>query len=803
MPTKKRLVTIGHSYVVGLNRRLGHELCRAAPPGWDVTMVAPKSFHGDLGPIQFASENDEPCEVISVAARNSKYIHLMNYGRELKELLSPGWGLVHCWEEPFVYSASQIVRWSKDSPVVLYSFQNIPKTYPLPFSWMERSNMKAAAGWIAAGQTVSDALCTRENYHNRPSCIIPLGVDLKHFQPNRDQGIKVRQSLGWDSAGPPIVGFLGRFIEEKGLSLIMDSLDACQTPWRALFVGGGVMQSKLNRWSATHPGKVRIVNNVKHHEVPSYLNAMDILLAPSQTRRHWREQLGRMIIEAFACGVPVVGSDSGEIPHVIMSAGEILPEKDVKAWTAKIEELLESPVRRRELSEAGTHRARSTFAWPVIAKQHWDFFEVVLDQSKRIGDKATKPVDGLLFESEFLPENTIAASSDVKPKTLHFARKQPRRLLTIAHSYVLRVNRVLANEFQNQSNGQWEVTAVAPTFFKGRNDIRPLVMDVPQNESSRVVGIRCKFTDRIHIFHYARELRPIIRSGFDLVHAWEEPYIAVGLQLALWTPKNVPLVFRTAQSLDKRYVPPFNLIERYCVDRMSGWIFSGSLVEKNLLSRPGYGNKPRHRAPLGFDPNALFVDRASGLEIRRRLGWDDTTPVVGYLGRFVKDKGLSVLMDALDLIKQPWNAIFVGNGPMLNELKDWATKHSKSVAICSDVAHADVNPYINSMDMLVAPSLTMPNWREQFGRMIVEGFACGVPVIGSDSGEIPHVIRDSGIVVPENNAVALSDAVQRLMNDRALCKEFAGRGMDRAHTEYTWARIARSTLDFFEQLLEK
>ena len=69
-------------------------------------------------------------------------------------------------------------------------------------------------------------------------------------------------------------------------------------------------------------------------------------------------------------------------------------------------------------------------------------------------------------------------------------------------------------------------------------------------------------------------------------------------------------------------------------------------------------------------------------------------------------------------------------------------------------------------DVLVGPSLTTPRWKEQFGRMLVEAMACGVPVIGSDSGEIPHVIGDAGIVVPEGDRVALCAAIARLRDLR-------------------------------------
>jgi glycosyltransferase involved in cell wall biosynthesis len=379
----------------------------------------------------------------------------------------------------------------------------------------------------------------------------------------------------------------------------------------------------------------------------------------------------------------------------------------------------------------------------------------------------------------------------------------PRKLLTIGHSYVTSVNRSLAHEFQRQSEGKWEVTVAAPRHFHGRNDIRPLDLDPLPNELIHLEGIDARWTKHIHFFHYKRRLKQLLHSGFDLVHAWEEPYISVGLQIALNTPKQTPLVFRTAQSLDKRYPFPFRWMEQYCVNRMNGWIFSGRLVEQNLLKRPSYDQKPRCHAPLGFDTELMYVDKAAGAKTRRELGWESSDLVVGYLGRFVRDKGLDVIMAAMDQWQSPWRLLMVGNGPMLPQVTEWANNYPNRVALCTSVKHPEVGRYVNAMDMMVAPSLTCPHWREQFGRMIVEAFACGVPVIGSDSGEIPFVINDTGLVVPEGDSVALHLAMAHLADSPDLRRKFSEAGIERAQNEFTWSRIAKSTLSFFDDLVDQ
>lgn len=377
--TARRLLTVGHSYALGVNRKLAVAI-HEARAGWDVTVAAPTFFAGrrDIRPAELAVAPDEPVPVVPVRAYLTTRVHLFVYGRRLRSLVADGWDLVHCWEEPYVLAGAQVAAWTPPTtPFVFRTAQSQNKSYPPPFCWTERRVVARAAGWICSGQTVAKNLSTRPGYADRPSALIPLGVDLTAFRPDPAAGRAVRAQLGWSADGPPVVGFLGRFVPEKGLGLLTRSLDRVGTPWRALFVGGGPMEAPLRTWADKHGDRVRVCSDVRHDDVPGYLNAMDLLAAPSQTTRRWKEQFGRMLIEAFAAGVPVVGSDSGEIPHVIGDAGVVVGEADESGWTAALGDLLENPGRRAELAGRGESRARECYAWPVVARRHIDFFDAL------------------------------------------------------------------------------------------------------------------------------------------------------------------------------------------------------------------------------------------------------------------------------------------------------------------------------------------------------------------------------------------------------------------------------------------
>jgi len=374
-PAPRRLLTIGHSYVVATNRRLAHEMAVQGAGEWSVTAAAPERFRGDLRPIAVETMPGEASTLITLPVRCDRFPHFMFYGGGLKELLQRPWDVIHCWEEPYVLAAAQIARRAcRPARLVVATFQNIDKRYPWPVSAFERYTMERAHGWIAFGRTAHEALARRAGYASTPSSVIPPGVDMERFRPDPRAGDAIRDRLGWAS-GDRVVGFLGRFVEQKGIRLLLEALRRSSPGWRALFVGGGALEPALREFAAAFPGRVHVETGVPHDEVPAWLNAMSMLCAPSHTTRAWREQFGRMLIEAMACGVPVLASDSGEMPSVVGDPGAVVAEGRVESWTAGIDRLLTDDAARRDAARRGLERARAHFAWPVVAREHLRFFE--------------------------------------------------------------------------------------------------------------------------------------------------------------------------------------------------------------------------------------------------------------------------------------------------------------------------------------------------------------------------------------------------------------------------------------------
>jgi glycosyltransferase involved in cell wall biosynthesis len=368
-----RVLTIGHSYVVRLNRNVAAALARR--PEVELTVAAPAFFHADQGPMALEPGEGEPFALETLRTRLSRRIHVFTYvPADLERVIQPGrFDVIHAWEEPYIAAGWQIGRRAARAgiPFVFRTAQSLVKRYPPPFSWFERSTLGRAAGWIAGGELVFRAM-VEKGFPRANGAVITLGVGLDAFRPLSPEAIAaVRRRVGLE---PPIVGFLGRLVPQKGLRLLMRALEEVPQPWSLLLLGQGPMQGEIEAWARERGLESRVkVLAVRHDEVPELLGAVDVLAAPSQTTPRWKEQFGRMLIEAFACKVAVVASDSGEIPFVCGDGGRVLPERDTAAWTAALAELLRDPDARERLAEAGYRRCRERYASGAIAAHLHDF----------------------------------------------------------------------------------------------------------------------------------------------------------------------------------------------------------------------------------------------------------------------------------------------------------------------------------------------------------------------------------------------------------------------------------------------
>ncbi len=302
----------------------------------------------------------------------------------------------------------------------------------------------------------------------------------------------------------------------------------------------------------------------------------------------------------------------------------------------------------------------------------------------------------------------------------------------------------------------------------------------------------------VHVYRGLGALLDRVRP--EVLHIDEEQYnLATYQAMRAAVRRKVPALFFTWQNIDQRYPPPFSWLERYNF-RHAAHALAGSADAAGVLRAKGYGGPLTVIPQFGVDP-LLFAPGAAHSSGAVRP--PDAPFTVGFVGRLIAAKGLLVLIEALAGLGGDWTLRVVGTGEARDEAAALAQRRgiAERVDFLGQQPSTAMPEVLRSFDVLAGPSLTTPRWKEQFGRMLVEAMACGVPVVGSDSGEIPNVIGDAGLVVPEGDSTALRDAIASLRGDPARRQALAAQGRARVLDLFTQEAIARRTYAVYEQCL--
>lgn len=304
-----------------------------------------------------------------------------------------------------------------------------------------------------------------------------------------------------------------------------------------------------------------------------------------------------------------------------------------------------------------------------------------------------------------------------------------------------------------------------------------------------------RFNGRYHLYYFPTLPERLRWFRPDVVHIDEEPYnMATWLAMRQARSVGAKTLFFTWQNLARRYPPPFNWMERQVLSGVD-YAIMGNQEAVRVWQSKGYDGPSRIIPQFGVDPE-LF---APGSRDPGRAF------IIGSANRrLVPEKGVDLLLRAAAELPGVWRLHVAGDGPELSPLRRLASELGIAARVHFDgpLASDQIPAYLRNLDALALTSRTLPNWKEQFGRVLVEAMACGVPVLGSRSGEIPHVIGDAGLIVPEEDIDAIRNGLLQLMQDDALRLELARRGRQRVLERFTQAQIAAETVAVYRAMLE-
>ena len=302
---------------------------------------------------------------------------------------------------------------------------------------------------------------------------------------------------------------------------------------------------------------------------------------------------------------------------------------------------------------------------------------------------------------------------------------------------------------------------------------------------------------RIGAYRY-RDLGAVRRGRPDVIHAEVEPWSLAAFQLVR-AAAGTPVVVFTWENLEGPRRLASRAVERLVL-RSARHVIAGNEGARARMRRRGVPDARLSVLPqLGID-----VDRfAGGDPARARAAGAPAAEgafVVGFIGRVVPEKGVDTLVEAVE--KLAARLLVVGDGADLTALRtrtaDWP---AGKATFAGGVHDADVPHYLACMDALVLPSRTTPSWAEQFGHVLIEAMAAGVPVVGSSSGAIPEVIGEAGLIFTEGDADGLRTRLQELLDQPSLRARLIASGRARVERRYTSARVAAAQVEIYRRLV--
>ncbi|WP_315767331.1 MULTISPECIES: glycosyltransferase [unclassified Bradyrhizobium] len=316
---------------------------------------------------------------------------------------------------------------------------------------------------------------------------------------------------------------------------------------------------------------------------------------------------------------------------------------------------------------------------------------------------------------------------------------------------------------------------------------RTIVAEPPRAEgfSIHVLPIRLPQAGPMKWYlHFYPALRHLLSEiDPDVIHLWEEPWSVVALQAQLLR-RRAAVVLEVDQNILKRLPPPFETIRGFVLGR-TDHILSRSPDATEVVRACGYTGPV---TPIGYGVDlATFVPSAEPVSTPR------TRPLtIGYVGRLVEEKGLDDALDAIAQATSPVLLNLMGEGPDEVRLR----RRAKALGLGDCVTFRGwgspqkVAAFLQELDALVLLTRTTKAVREQFGRVIIEAQACGIPVIGSSGGAIPDVVREGGWIVPERDPESLRQLLDRLAADPAVLRAKASAARANVLARFTYDAVA-------------
>ena len=370
-----KVVLVTPYYTLSMQRKVVH----LALSGIEVRQVIPQTYYGQVNPVlrqsaPIANHVSVPVKLVRpFDPHRAMIVSMLAWLKDFTpDLIAVEW-------DPDTLMAAQTALarslWSRQSKLLLHSWQNVARPLSLPVRLVLRYTLQATDG-ICCTNRAGVALLQNWRYKGQLFYQPWLGVDTSIFY--RRERETLRRSLGLDGF---VVGYVGRLSPEKGVDDLIKAMTRLPDDVQCALIGDGPEKLELRHLALTEgvAGRVHSLDQIPNESLAQYFSMLDVLVLPSRTTAVWKEQYGRVLLEAMACKVPIIGSDCGAIPEVVGQAGLIFPEGDIERLADCIRAFHQDPELGSKYGQWGYAQVVAKYSQEKIAAQMAEVYQRVIE----------------------------------------------------------------------------------------------------------------------------------------------------------------------------------------------------------------------------------------------------------------------------------------------------------------------------------------------------------------------------------------------------------------------------------------
>lgn len=631
----------------------------------------------------------------------------------------------------------------------------------------------------------------REGYKREKMEVVPNGFDLSRFRKQPAARDQIRNELRIPTSGQ-LVGMCGRFHPHKGQSEFVKVAKriAKQNPNAYFLIAGNQCSEEnveLTTWieNAELQDRFRLLGS--RNDIPELLNAMDLYLLPSLT-----EGMPNVVGEAMACGVPVVATDVGDAKFLLGGHGTVVPAEDIPTMTDAANAVLARPVTARaELGQQARKRIEDEFEIGVIASKYVSTWRSVLEaRNEGVSTSYSGPAT-IPFPTQ---RSTTNEATPYRPKLVHVTTIPMTQWLFLRGQ----------NAFMNEQG--FEVHSVASS---GR--YMPMLQErdpVTTHEVSITRQIT-PFRDAIsayRLWKLFRQLRP------EIVQLSTPKAALLGAIAAKAARVPVRIYQVRGLSSESEQGAKRHLFQR--LERFTARLCNAHLVNANSLLEYAQQAKILRSGRVAGSgmSNGVDIDRFDPETVRMpdMTHWDrnwnsSTGPVIGYIGRLTRDKGLEELYASWTSLRNEFpNARLLLVGPWESENAvspkcREGLKNDRRVIMTG--TQDDVVPFYKCMDVFAFPS----HGTEGFPNAPMEAASMRLPVIATRVVGCVDAVVDgvTGTMITPRSQSQLESALRAYLGDEQLRNQHGTEGRERILRGFAPVDLWNDFHDYYIHLLRR